>query len=206
MEKGTAYEASSAAWLGPSALRGPLLGLLFEQDRPISCYRLSSLLMRRLPAWQVTHSSVANLLKRLLEEGYACASPEGSRVYCATDKARLALEDWMQKPLCRQAIREELHARIASASPHHAPLLCKALDDYERECIEMLGAHSGAITPIAPLRSWRSLTITLTRAAADESLRANITWSRLARQMIGDWITTCPAEAFHTHWMSVQSQ
>jgi DNA-binding PadR family transcriptional regulator len=188
-----AYEGSSPGWSGTSALRGPLLGLLIEQERPVSAYRLSSLLMQRLPAWQVTHPAVANLLKRLVEEDYARVSAEARRAYVATAKARLALEDWMQKPLPRQTVREELYARIASASPHHAPLLYHTLDCYERECFEMLGEGGGSGAG-APGGSWRSLTISLTRAAVDETLHGNIRWSKVAKQWLRDWIASSGAE------------
>lgn len=190
----TAQEASSSLWTGGSALRGPLLGLLLQHEHPISAYRLSGLLMQRLPAWHLTHSAVANLLKRLVEEGYVRPAAASSG-YLATEKARLALEQWMEGPLHRQAVREELHARIASSSPHHAALLYKALDDYERESFELLdaGGGLGAVSP--PAGSWRCLTINLTRAASDETLHANIRWSKLARQWIRDWVAAPQAEA-----------
>jgi DNA-binding PadR family transcriptional regulator len=193
MRADTAHEAPGATWIGGSALRGPLLGLLLQQEHPIAAYRLSSLLMQRLPAWHVAHSAVANLLKRLVVEGYVSFSAGPTRGYIPTSKARLALEEWMQRPLCRQAVREELHARIASSSPHHAPLLYKALDAYERECFEILEAGGGAGAGTPPVGSWRSLTINLTHAAADETLHANIRWSKLARQWIRDWVVTSRA-------------
>ncbi len=189
-----AYEGSSPGWTGTSALRGPVLGLLIDQDRPVSAYRLSSLLMQRLPAWHVTHSAVANLLKRLAEEGYACPSAGAGHAYVATDKAALALEDWMQRPLSRQTVRDELHARIASASPHHAQLLYRALVDYERECFALLGDSGEVSVAGAPNGSWRSLTISLTRVAADETLHGNIRWTRVAKRWLRDWIATSGAE------------
>jgi len=190
-----AQEASSIDWGGTSALRGPLLGLLLEQDQPIGAYRLSSLLMQRLPTWQVTHSAIANLLKRLVAEGYASTptGPQGG--YVATDRARLALDDWMGRPLSRQTVREDLHARIASASPHHAPLLYRAVAAYERECFDLLDDYGGAIERLVPNGSWRSLTLNLTRAAADEMLHGHIRWSRLARRALRDWVESDSADA-----------
>jgi DNA-binding PadR family transcriptional regulator len=181
--------------MGGSALRGPLLGVLLQQKEPVAAYRLSGLLMQRLPAWHLTHSAVANLLKRLSEEGYVSHSSGPRKGYVPTSAARLALEEWMRRPLSRQAVREELHARIASSSPHHAPLLCMALEDYERECFEMLDLDGGLGVGSPPPGSWRSLTINLTRAAADESLHANIRWSKIARQWIRDWVERSDGEA-----------
>jgi hypothetical protein len=170
------------------------LGLLLEQERPVSAYRLSSLLMQRLPAWQVTHSAVANLLKRLVAEGHAELSRDAAHAYVATDTALLALEDWMRKPLTRQTVREELHARIASAGPHHAPLLYQALDDYERHCFELLD-DGGEIDPSGvPSGSWRSLTLHLTRVAADETLHANIRFTKTAKRWLRDWVASSKAD------------
>jgi hypothetical protein len=190
-----AREASRTTWVGGSTLRGPLLGALLQQERPVGAYRLSGLLMQRLPSWHLTHSAVANLVRRLLEEGYVSLSPGPPPGYVPTAAAELALEEWMHRPLSRQTVREELHARIASSSPRHAQLLCEALDDYERECFEMLDADGclGLGNPLAG--SWRSLAINLTRAAADETLHANIRWSKLARRWISDWVASSEARA-----------
>lgn len=179
-------KAPSAA--GGSSLRGPVLGLLLEQERPIPAYRLSGLLMQRLPEWQVRHSNVANLLKRLAVEGYAESSDGATTRYQATEKARIAVEEWMRQPLPRQTLREEIHARIASASPHHAALLYQAVDAYEQECFALLDENEPTWEPGAATGSWRSLTINLTRSAADETLRGHITWSKLAKQALKDWL------------------
>lgn len=171
-----------------------MLGLLLQQEQPLAPYRLSSLLMQRLPAWQVTHSAVANLLKRLAAEGYVALIEAPTRGYAATELARTAFDEWMQGPLSRQTVREELHARIASSSERHAPLLFKALEDYERECFAMLD-EAGDIGGSVATGTWRSLTLHVTRAAADETLQANIRWSRVARRWIKDWLAQSAAQA-----------
>jgi DNA-binding PadR family transcriptional regulator len=185
-ENATASPSSPIAAPLTSGLRGALLSLLLEQSGAVGAYRLSSLMMQRLPAWQVTHSAVANLMKRLVAEGYARPSLDNGRTYVGTQKARCVVEDWMEKPLAGHSVREDLHARIATASPRHAPLLYKALDDYERECFEQLDRDARP-NGLTPCRSWRSLTISLTRAALNETLHGNIRWCQLARQWISDW-------------------
>jgi hypothetical protein len=136
----------------------------------------------------MTHSGVANLLKRLVEEGYVSLSGDAGSAYCATQMATLALEDWLQKPLSRSTVREELHARVASASPRHAALLYKALDTFERECLQMLDERRAVRTRGPTARSWRSLTINLTHAAADETLHGKIRWSQIAKRRLRDWL------------------
>lgn len=183
--------ATTDAWIGGSALRGPLLGLLLRQEQPTGAYRLASLLMQRLPLWGVTASGVAGLLARLADEGFVARTPGHSKTYSATDKAALALEAWMQRPVPRQSVREELHARIASSSVRHAPLLLKALDAYEQECFQML---AGGPSLDATKGSWTSLTINLTHAATDENLHASIKWSKIARQWIEEWVEDSSAQ------------
>jgi DNA-binding PadR family transcriptional regulator len=184
---GRAHELD-ASLSGATSLRGPLLGLLVEQEQPIASYRLSSLLMQRLPEWGVSHSAISNLLKRLAAAGYATVSGSESVAYTPTEKARAAVDAWMAGPLCRQTIRQELHARIASASPRHAALIYAAVEAYERECFELLDDGAGSWEPDTPAGSWRSLTIGLTRAASDETLRGHIRWSQLAKRALKDWM------------------
>jgi DNA-binding PadR family transcriptional regulator len=185
-------KAARETWIGGSALRGPLLGVLLHQSRPIGAYRLATLLMQRLPAWQVTPSAVANLLKRLVQEGFVQPTPGPSKVYSATEDASRALEEWLRRPLARHPVREELHARIVSSAAHHAPLLLSALEAYERDCFEMLAASP---TPEGARGSWTSLTINLTRAATDETVHANIRWSKIARRWIDEWLQDAAPQA-----------
>jgi DNA-binding PadR family transcriptional regulator len=182
-------EPVGGSWEGGSALRGPLLSVLLRQRRPIGAYKLATLLMQRLPAWQITPSAVANLLKRLVAEGFVRTVPGPSNLYIANENAARALEEWLRRPLARHAIREELHARIASTDAQHAPLLLEALDAYEQECYELLSATP---TREGARGSWTSLTINLTRAATDEALHANIRWSKTARRWIEEWLADQP--------------
>jgi hypothetical protein len=177
---------------GTSALRGPILGLLLRQERPLSAYRLSGLLAQRLPAWCSTPQGVSNLLNRLVSEGLVSRVPGTAVTFTATDTAPLALEEWMRRPCSTQHIRDELHARIASSSVHHAPLLLQALDEYERECFRMLADEP---SEGATHGSWTALTLNLTNAAVDESVRANIKWCKLARQWIKEWIKDASAQS-----------
>jgi DNA-binding PadR family transcriptional regulator len=188
-------EPDSSDANGVSGLRGPILGLLLELDRPASAYKISGLLMQRLPEWQISHSGVANLLRRLAGEGYVEVVAGATVGFRATEKGRNGLEAWMRQPLRRQTLRDEIHARIASASPHHAPLLYAAIDAYERECFALLDEEARGWEPTAPAGSWRSLTINLTRSAADETLRGHINWSKLAKRALRDWIEAHGATA-----------
>jgi DNA-binding PadR family transcriptional regulator len=187
-----AEQATSDGWGRSSALRGPLLGELLRQREPVGAYRLASMLMRRLPAWGITHSAVSHLLRRLEREGFVSRMPGSPAAYSASPRAERALEDWMQRPCPKQAIRDELHARIASSSPRHAPILLKILNDHEEECFEMLGRR--ASTEGMPRASWVSLTINLNHAAMDETLHANVKFCKTARRWIEEWMASAPED------------
>ena len=171
-------------WTGNSPLRGPLLALLLRQEQPIGAYKLSTLLQRRLPAWQVTPSAVSHLLKRLVDEGLVCTTAT-PRTYAATAKTRVAVEEWMRQPLERQAEREELHARIVSSSPHHASMLIELLDEFE---LESFAAIRNSENLDLTRGSWTSLTIDIACLATDKALNAKIDWSRAARARITEWV------------------
>lgn len=186
METETTDARAAEPWIGTSPLRGPLLALLLRQEHPIGAYKLATLLGRRLPAWKVDPSAVSHLLKRLHDEGLVSSGPtKRSKTYSATTRTRPAVEEWMKQPLDGQAVREELHARIVSSSPHHAPMLLTALEKLE---LEAFAAVAGDDAPEQALGSWTSLTIDITRQGEDKTLRAKIDWSRVARQRITEWV------------------
>jgi len=185
VEPRTTHARAVEPWIGTSPLRGPLLALLLRQEHPIGAYKLATLLGQRLPAWKVDASAVSHLLKRLHDEGLVSSGPtRRSKTYSATAKTRPAVEEWMKQPLEGQAVREELHARIVSSAPHHAPMLITALEKLELEAFAIVTSDQ---EPEQARGSWTSLTIDITRQAEDKALRAKIDWSRLARHRITEW-------------------
>ena len=182
---GPANAPTNETQIATSPLRGPLLGLLVNQDRPTHAYKLRGRLDQLLPAWNVSHSTVAHLLNRLEAEGLVSSRQEQrKKVYVATERAESARDEWMEKSTSQPPLREELHAMIAGSAPRHAPLLLHALDAYEQECFDRIPETQGAETKAG---SWRSLAINLTRAAVDEDLHAKIRWVKTARQWIADF-------------------
>lgn len=185
MDNTSRDSATTEGWGGGSPLVGPLLGELLRQERPVGAYKLASVLRRRLPGWGITHSSVYSLLKRLAREDIICRAPGSPASYMAGPRAGSVLDEWMQMPCPKQSMREELHARIASSSPHHAPILLGQLDAHEKECFEMLAERVPADT--TPRGSWMALTINLNQAAVDEALHASIKFCKIARRWIEEW-------------------
>lgn len=191
-----AQRAHSEQWSG-SVLRGVLLALLLdEHNRALNGYRLAILVRRRLgPAWDVGRQSVYRTLEQLEKEDLvSCAerSPAGmggagrrQRVYWATDRAEAALSAWMEAPVSRELVRDELQAKIAISRARDAPALLRALDAYERSCFELLRQTGEAKVPMG---SWAGLSMNLARAAADEGIEAELRWVAVARRWIADYI------------------
>jgi DNA-binding PadR family transcriptional regulator len=183
--------------LSGSPLRGALLALLSsEQEQPLHGYMLTTLVERRLgPAWGVTRQSVYAALNRLEEEGLVRSTQRtavaargrghGQRVYAATDRAEGALSRWMGRPVSKAPVRVELQARIAMSRASDAPQLLRALDDYERECFEMLRQTSEAEVPMG---SWAGLAMNLARVGVDEGIRAELRWVAIARRWIEEFL------------------
>jgi DNA-binding PadR family transcriptional regulator len=178
-------------------LSGALLAVLLERERPTHAYRLGTLLGRRLgPAWQVTPQSVYRLLERLEKNGLVSSKLETAKsprragagpqkVYAPTDRAEGALADWMQEDVSKVPVRVALQAKIAVSRVAHVPQLLKALEEYERECFEMLRETSEAEVQMS---TWAGLAMNLTRVAADEHLNAELRWIVRAREWIEDFV------------------
>jgi DNA-binding PadR family transcriptional regulator len=169
------------------ALRGPLLGLLINQDQPSHRYKLAGLLAQCLPGWQVSQSLVRYPLEHLEDDGLASSmtSADGMTVFVPTDRTQRALDEWMEEAVSSSPIREELYARIVSSRPYHAPLLLQALDMFEQGCYARLDETRDAETNMG---SWKSLTISTVHAAEDEEIRAKIRWAQTTRKAIGDYV------------------
>jgi hypothetical protein len=173
-------DTSIGARKGHSPLRGPLLALILQRP-PTHAYKLAGMLGQWLPAWGVARSALAELLAALEAEGVIGCTKGQRKLYYANDRTEGALDDWMDKVLSQPPIRDAMHAMIAGSGPQHAELLQRALDAYIRQCLEQLATRPG---PEPSLGSWRSLTVNLTHAAADEQLHAKIKWAQTARKRI----------------------
>jgi DNA-binding PadR family transcriptional regulator len=194
MQRGTSEKRQQS---GP--LRGALLAVLVSEREPLSGYRLTTLLERRLgPAWRVTRQSVYGALERLEDDGLVSSTIKpsfggagaGQKLYEATEQAAPAVAAWIAGPIDKEPVRRELLARIAMSSPENAPQLLAAFEVYERECFAMLRKTSEAKVPLG---SWRGLTMHLTRMAVDEGIQADLRWVTMARRWIEDFLAASGA-------------
>ncbi len=176
-----AVASGATSETGRSALRGPLLSLLIQQQQPTHAYKLYVLINQWLPTWHVVRGTVADLLNELEAEGVIRSSQEPRKVYYPGPRAAQALDAWMGKVVSQPPVREELHAMILCSSRRHAPTLLRALDTYQKECSAQLSESQGGETNSG---SWRSLTINLVRAAADDHWNAKIAWAISTQERI----------------------
>lgn len=180
-----------------SPVTGALLGLLLE--RPGYGYELAQRMNERMgPAWRLTPSSIYPVLERLEAEQLVTRAVkemtgrqrQRERVmYHATAAAEEAFEHWLSRPARKEPVRIELLARIAVARPQDAPRLLAALDEYERDCHELLETSSDADAGTASSsvddeQSWGDLLTEVVHGAIGEHLRAELDWIRFARERI----------------------
>jgi DNA-binding PadR family transcriptional regulator len=185
-------EGSSMRAGATSPVTGALLGLLLE--RPGYGYELAQRMNERMgPAWRLTPSSIYPVLERLESEQLVRRTVkemsgrqrQRERVmYHATDAAVEAFEQWLARPARKEPVRTELLAKIAVARPEDAERLLRSLDEYERECLELLASADGDRPNSPGEGSWGSLLSELIHGAAAEHVRAELEWIAFARSRI----------------------
>ncbi len=189
-----ALNVANRDWMrGSSPLKGALLGLVMQ--RPGHGYDLANRLDRRLgPAWQITAKDLYRMLEQLERAGLVSSrrvlsdGPTGNRrVYTPTERAELALTEWMNAGTRMAPVRAEFQAKIAVARSQDAPRLLASLDAYERECFALFNA-SAQDTP--PISSFAGIAMHLSRASARLHLRAELEWIVLARRLIAEVATS----------------
>lgn len=180
--------AGDTSWMrGSSPLKGALLGLLVQH--PGHGYDLALRLHRRLgPAWQIEAKGLYPMLQQLERAGLvssekvACTGPTRGRViYSPTEYAPRALTEWMRTGHSTEPLRVELHAKLAVARREDVPLLLRALDGYEQDCLKLLSASAERFPQAGSLTA---LAMNLTRSSALMRLRTELEWIALARREI----------------------
>lgn len=173
---------------GSSPLKGAILGLVLE--RPGHGYDLGARLGARLgPSWAIDPKRLYRMLDQLERAGLISGAverdPDNSRqqrtVYSATERAPIALRQWLETLDPREPTRVEIQAKIAAAREEDAPQLLQALSQYQLECMELLRQGSG---PPLPVRSWMGLVMDIVRDASDAQLNAEIGWAERTRMRI----------------------
>lgn len=174
-----------------SLLDSVVLG--FVAERPGYGYELGKRIGARMgPGWQFNPSGIYAALDRLEERDLVCHEARESRVrsprrreriiYRATDEGVAEFEQWLGSEVRKEPVRMDVLARIAVSRPEHAGLLIEALDNYERECLDMIAgtvAHdSGDVMP------WDRLIADGVRESVLQHLRAEVSWVKSMRRRI----------------------
>lgn len=137
----------------PAPLVGAVLALVVERSG--YGYELAQRLQERLgPSWRFGSPSVYPLLEHLERKGLVQRrereQPGQGRervMYDATPAGKRWRRAWLAGPVRRESTRSELLAKMVSAQPGDAPLILAALDEYERDIIQLLEEYGGEERP-----------------------------------------------------------
>ena len=142
-----------------------------------------------------TREQIYPILDELTNAGLATGveepNPDRPRqpriVYHATEQAPEMLQRWMRSPVEKEPVRPDVLARIGCARPSDAGELLHALDDYERELLQLVEANDdvGQST-----RSWSALVLSIVRSHTDAHLQAEFRWVAEARRRIREFGAT----------------
>jgi DNA-binding PadR family transcriptional regulator len=175
-----------------SSLQGVLLALLLGEERQaLHGYKLATLAQRRLGSgWDVSRQSVYSALRSLAGAGLVRSvdldsGERGRVVYLASESTESAYASWISSPVVIKPARTELAARIAASRPCDAGLLLDLLASREESCFDAIrrAEHEGVRDG-----SWPALRIRVSQAAADESMKAELSWIAVARQSIEEFM------------------
>jgi DNA-binding PadR family transcriptional regulator len=181
-------------WMRGSPLKGALLALMLELERPTYPYKLATLIDRRLgPTARVDREGIYRMLEGLEKLGLVasstqendCGSWRRQTVYAPTELAVAAVDVWMATPVTEWTARAELQIKIAFSRPCDAPVLLRVLDKFERLCI---GLAAECQEMEAPLSSWMGLRLSGAIKWSEEHLAADVQWITMTRELIRDYI------------------
>jgi len=120
-----------------------VLGLLTEQRS--NCYQLDRRLAERFGSACYAEGTARQAIKRLVDDGLACAVSEGRMaaggglrarvtIYEATPAGVDHFQKWMWASVSTPPVREELHAKIALCSPTDLPRMVAVVREAESVC------------------------------------------------------------------------
>lgn len=174
----------------PSSLTAAVLAAVIE--KPSHGYEIATRVNRRMGT-EWNRRSVYEVLSRLDKEGLLWSEQERSanvrsgwkRVYRVTELGEQTRAAWTHE---RQALpegRADIRAWIVFSSPEESEQILAALDEYEKDCMEMAEGSTDAMVRRA---SWRSRMLNLSRDAVREQLEGEIRWIKRARREIQEYL------------------
>ncbi len=173
----------------PSSLTAAVLAAVIE--RHSYGYEIHTRVNRRIGAdWPLRR--VYDVLKRLDREGLVWsevvltdAKRRWRRIYRATDLGEETRTAWTYERHALPEGRADIRAWLVFSSPEEAPQLLVALDEYEKDCIELGEGNTEVAVPRA---SWTSRMLSLSREGFREQLRSEIGWINRVRREIEEYL------------------
>jgi DNA-binding PadR family transcriptional regulator len=179
------------------AAKHVLLGLLL--DGPAYPYQMADRMEHRLgPAWQVNSGTLYNTVKALEREALIERVDKGAdehperperHVFAITDGGLQEFEKWFdKKPDAVRLSRRPLLAKITFAGRDRLAQAMSKVEDYERECAELLNAIAGMRDALPgteeELLRVDNLLLRLNLSSDVYALRGELRWAQKARELL----------------------
>lgn len=155
-------------------------------------YEITTRLERRVENLKVDRRRVYEALNQLEADGLVESAQDKSegpsgwrRVYTATELGEQARAAWIQELQALPAERSAISVRMVFSSQEEAPQILMALDEYEKDCMEMA---EGSTEAVVRRPSWRSRMLNLSRETTREQIEGEIRWIKRARREIEEYL------------------
>lgn len=161
-------------------------------EKPSHGYEINVRLDRRAGNLKVDRRRVYEALEQLETEGFVrseldkAEGPGGwRRVYTATELGEQERAAWIRELQAFPVGRSDISAWMVFSTPEEAPQILAALDECEKDCMEMA---EGSTETVVRRASWRSRMLNLSRETVREQIEGEIRWIKRARREIEEYL------------------
>jgi DNA-binding PadR family transcriptional regulator len=174
--------------------RRPLIAAVLAAviEKPSHGYEIAVRLDRRVGNLKVDRRRVYEALTQLEVEGFVQSEQTRSegpggwrRVYTGTERGEQARAAWIQELQAFPVGRSDISVWMVFSTPEESPQILAALDECEKDCMEMAEGSTEAVVRRA---SWRSRMLDLSRETVREQIEVEIRWIKRARREIEEYL------------------
>jgi len=191
-----------AEGLSRLSTRHVVLGLMI--DRPSYGYGLQQQVTERLGFLELAESAIYKTIERLEADGWVeeVGEKQAGRtrrgaprvLYRATLEGEEQFRRWMEEPCDRAVVRDELHAKLALATPTDLPQLMEMADEQAQVCLaELASLKRPPLTAVTADAPWSAVARMMTDDFKARWLESLIDWLNAISEVIEERIALTPA-------------